>query len=203
MRIGALVLAAGRSWRFAGGNKLLAPLSGVALVARAVTSALASRASPVVVVTGYDAAEVSAALGDLPVVFAHNGVAEQGLASSLQAGLWRLGNTVDGAVVCLADMPYVRPVHIDRLCEAFERSRGRAVCAPTFQGQRGNPVLWPASLFGALLQLRGDTGGRDLLDTATLVERVPVDDAGVLIDVDTLPDLVRCDSIANAITDPR
>jgi molybdenum cofactor cytidylyltransferase len=169
-----------------GANKLLAEIGGAPMVARCVDAALASAARPVVVVTGHDAAAVRAALAGREVAFAHNPEPEAGQSASLRAGIAALGDEVDGALVCLADMPWVRAEHIEALLAAFEASGGRAICVPTFDGARGNPVLWPARHFGEIGALRGDAGARTLLDAhADAVCYVPVSDAGVTLDVDT------------------
>jgi molybdenum cofactor cytidylyltransferase len=89
-------------------------------------------------------------------------------------------------VVCLGDMPFVRAEHVAALLGAFEASGGRAICAPRFDGRRGNPVLWPARCFAEMEALGGDAGARALLDAhAAEVCYVPVADAGVVLDVDT------------------
>jgi molybdenum cofactor cytidylyltransferase len=184
--VGAVVLAAGLSRRMNGANKLLAELGGVPIVARAVDAVLATRARPVVVVTGHDAARVRAALAGRPVGFAHNPDPAAGLSASLRAGIAALGTQVDAAVVCLADMPWVRPAHVEALIDAFEGRAARPICVPSFEGRRGNPVLWPARHFAAIAALHGDTGARALLEAhAAEVCYVPVADPGVTRDVDT------------------
>ncbi|HKA14640.1 MAG TPA: nucleotidyltransferase family protein [Myxococcota bacterium] len=190
-RVAAVVLAAGRSTRMRGVNKLLAPLCGGPLVARAVDAALASRAEAVVVVTGFQAARVRRALAGREVEFAHNRSYARGLSSSLRRGLRSLGEATDGALICLADMPWVSAAHLDRLIAAFGRA-DRPICVPARGGRRGNPVLWPARHFAALCALRGDRGGRALLRRhADEVVRVAMPDAGVTRDVDTPTDYSR------------
>ncbi|HEY0836513.1 MAG TPA: molybdopterin-binding/glycosyltransferase family 2 protein, partial [Azospirillum sp.] len=123
-RIAALVLAAGRSTRMGGPNKLLADLDGRALVARTVDAALASRARPVIVVTGHQRDEVTAALAGRPVQFVHNPDFAEGLSTSLRAGLAAVPADADGALVCLGDMPEVSGVVIDRLIAAYNPVEG-------------------------------------------------------------------------------
>ncbi|MBV8472012.1 MAG: NTP transferase domain-containing protein, partial [Hyphomicrobiales bacterium] len=101
--IGAIVLAAGRATRFrAGGgaesSKLVASLGGEPLVRHAARAALASRARPVVAVTGHAREDIKAALAGLDVVFAHNPDYASGLASSLKAGIAALPESVAGAL---------------------------------------------------------------------------------------------------------
>lgn len=190
-RVGALLLAAGLSRRM-GENKLLLPLGGAPVVAHSADAVLASGAEPVVVVTGRDAEAVRTALAGRALVFAHNPAAEAGLAGSLRVGLAALPADVDGALVCLADMPWQRAADLAALIAAFRASGGRAICAPVFAGRRGNPVLWPARYFAALAALHGDRGARELLTAhASEVCYVPVSDAGVTRDVDTPEDLGR------------
>src|SRR5262249_43408777 len=102
----ALVLAAGTSSQIPE-HDLLLELGGLSLVRRAVLEALASRASSVVVVIGHRSEEVRVALAGLQVVFAVNPTPERGLSSSLRAGIEALDDTVDGVLVCFADMPDV------------------------------------------------------------------------------------------------
>ena len=112
--IAALVLAAGRSSRMGGPNKLLAEISGRPLVRIVAEAALASRARPVLVVTGHQRERVEAALAGLPVEFVHNPAFAGGLGTSLRAGIAALPAQADGAIVCLGDMPQVDATMIDR-----------------------------------------------------------------------------------------
>jgi len=191
-RIAAVVLAAGRSSRMGGTNKLVADLNGAPLVARTVDAVLASAARPVVVVTGHQAQEVRTALGERPVTFAHNPDFADGLSTSLRAGLAALPAEVDGALVCLGDMPMVGGAVIDRLIAAFNPAEGRAICVPVSHGKRGNPVLWDRRFFADMARISGDTGAKHLIGLNTeQVCEVPVDDSGVLDDVDTPDGLAR------------
>ena len=162
-KVGAVVLAAGRSERMGGVHKLTATIRGKALVRIAAEAALASRARPVTVVTGYLAGRVSEALAGLPVAIVHNPGFADGLSTSLRAGLASLPSDIDGAVVLLADMPEIAGRMIDRLIEAFDPEAGRLIVVPTVGGRRGNPVLWSARFFPELMQVSGDAGGRSVI----------------------------------------
>ncbi len=149
------MLAAGRSTRMGGANKLTAEIGGKPLVRTVAEQALASRARPVIVVTGHQRERVEAALAGLPVQFVHNPDYEQGLSTSLKAGIAALPSDVDGAVICLGDMPQVSAALIDRLIEAFDPERGALIVVPTVDGKRGNPVLWSRRFFPDLSALAG------------------------------------------------
>lgn len=183
--IAAVVLAAGRASRM-GDNKLLLELGGRSLVRHAVMAALASRAHPVVVVTGNDAERVRAALSDLDVRFVHNADFASGMASSLRAGIAAVGD-VAGALVCLGDMPRVTHAHLDALIAAFESAHDDgAIVVPTCERKRGNPVLWGRRHFADIAALTGDVGARALIEQASAsVVWVPLDDPAILVDVDT------------------
>lgn len=190
-KIAAIVLAAGRSTRMGGPNKLLAEISGRPLVRIAVDEALASRANPVVVVTGHQRERVDAALHGLKVNILHNPDFAEGLSTSLRAGLNALPADVDGVVVLLADMPQVDAALIDRLIAAFDPGQGALAVVPTIEGKRGNPVLWSRRFFPELIALEGDVGARHLIGQyAEAVVEVPVTGRGALADIDT-PDALN------------
>lgn len=184
-RIAALVLAAGRSTRMGGSNKLLCEIDGIPMLLRAVNAACASRCVQTLVVTGNEAARIEAMLAERPVSLAHNPAYADGLASSLRAGLRALPRDLDGVLVLLGDMPHITAAHIDRLLAAFDVQDPRVV-VPERNGRRGNPVLWPRHLLPQLLHLQGDTGARALLDENPAAQtRVSFDDNAVFTDIDT------------------
>ena len=121
-RIAAIVLAAGRSTRMGGPNKLLAEIGGRPLVRIAAEAALASRARPVIVVTGHQREQVEEALAGLPVRLVHNPDFADGLGTSLKAGIAAVPADADGAIVCLGDMPQVDAAP-DRPADRRLRSR--------------------------------------------------------------------------------
>ncbi len=185
-RVAVLVLAAGQSRRMGRLNKLVQPLGTKPMVAFPVDAALASKASEVVVVTGHEPREVETALAGRTLRFVHNPHFDEGLSTSLQAGIAALGAHVDGAVVCLGDMPRITAQHLDRLIAAFDPEEGRSIVVPTVDGKRGNPVLWGRRHFPAMQDLAGDVGARHLIgaNESELVE-VPMEDDAALVDIDT------------------
>lgn len=203
MTVAALILAAGTSSRMrrarARGardevaNKLLAEVGGRPMVARVAEIALASRARPVVVVTGFEGGLIAAALAGLAVAIVPNPDYNLGLSASLKAGFAALrGTNVAGALVLLGDMPHLTTATLDRLIAAFAQSGGQAICVPEAEGRRGNPVLWPADLFAEMAGLAGDKGARDLLARhPDRIEPVAAPADEIFADVDTPEDLAR------------
>jgi molybdenum cofactor cytidylyltransferase len=184
--IAAVVLAAGRSTRMGGPNKLIEKIGGKPLVRIAVEAALASRAKPVIVVTGHQRNAVEATLIGLPVQLTHNPDFARGLGTSVRAGIAAVPASADGAVICLGDMPQVDAGLIDRLIAAFAPEQGALAVLPTIDGGRGNPVLWARRFFPELATLEGDVGARNLIGRySEAVIEVPVTGKGALVDIDT------------------
>ena len=161
--VAAIILAAGRSTRMGGPNKLLAELGGKPLVRIVAEQVLASRAQGVIVVTGHQADEVKKALHGLKVTFAHNPDFAEGLAGSVKAGIAAVPASADGAVICLGDMPLISADLVDRLIEAFAPDRGHLIVVPVSDSRRGNPVLWSRRFFNELMTLDGDIGARHII----------------------------------------
>ncbi|HLJ82129.1 MAG TPA: nucleotidyltransferase family protein [Ktedonobacterales bacterium] len=156
-----IVLAAGRSSRM-GAHKLLLPLGGRPLVGYAVRAALASRAHPVFVVLGHEAGQVRAALPAGAFQIIENPRYAEGMATSLRAGIAAVPVEATGAIVLLADQPLLRSEHVNRLL-AEAKAAPEAIVAASYDGQRGNPVYFPRALFGELLVVEGDEGGRSVI----------------------------------------
>jgi len=182
----AIILAAGRSTRMGGPNKLLAELGGKSLVRLVTEQALASKAHDVIVVTGHQAELVEKALAGLDVKFVRNPDFAEGLASSVKAGIAAVPDDADGAVICLGDMPMISAQLIDHLIEAFAPDRGNLIAVPVSDGRRGNPVLWSRRFFNELMALDGDIGARHLIARhGEAVAEVAVEGFGAFLDIDT------------------
>lgn len=189
-RIAGIVLAAGRSSRM-GANKLLESVNDKPMVRAAVEAAVHGNLAPVIVVTGFEPNKVASMLGGLDTVFAHNPNYEDGLSTSLAAGIAAVPEACEAACVLLADMPGVTADHVKRLVAAFDPGAKAAICVPTYRGQRGNPVLFARDFFPAMQSLSGDVGARSIIkENAAVVREVEMPDAGVLADVDT-PDALH------------
>ena len=197
-RTAAIILAAGSSRRMGRDNKLLLPYRNAPLVTHAVEAALASRADPVIVVTGHEQEAVRAALSDMNVQFANADNHAEGMSRSLQAGLAGLPEEINGAVIMLGDMPLVQSATVDRLIESFDPWADASICIPVHDGKRGNPILLAREFFAEIMTLEGDTGARSILaDHGEQIVEVPVNDAGVLRDFDTAEDLDKAHHAAS------
>ncbi|TFF27816.1 4-diphosphocytidyl-2C-methyl-D-erythritol kinase [Jiella endophytica] len=180
-----VVLAAGRSSRMGGPNKLLADFGGKPLIRRSVEAALAAKnAETVRVVVGHMRAEIRAALEGLAIEIVDNPHFADGLSTSLKAG-FRASMDADGVMVMLADQPLLRAHDLDRLIAAFTgRGRG-AIVAASDRGARRNPVILSRDFASDIDGLTGDVGAARIIaahpDALTEVEI----GAAASLDVDT------------------
>lgn len=159
-----LVLAAGESQRM-GRPKQLLPVDGQPLLRHVAKTALSAPVSPVIVVLGARAAEIAPCLDGLAVQVATNERWAEGLGSSLRGGLQALaarGPAPAGVIVVLADQPDFSAAHLASLIETH-RTTGKPIVASAADGVLRPPVLFTAAWFPRLLELRGDTGARALL----------------------------------------
>ncbi len=172
-----IILAAGSSSRMGKGrHKLLLPLHDRPVLAHVLDAALASQARPVVLILGYQAEQVRAHISaytthpDLHII--ENLHYLQGMSTSMRLGILTLqtngytkspGKEVDSALVLPGDQPLITAQDIDTLIATY-RSSGKRIIAPIYEGKRGNPILFDASLFPELLEVTGDEGGRSVLE---------------------------------------
>lgn len=179
---GAIILAAGQSRRM-GSNKLVAHLNGKPLVAHVADAIDAANLPPPIVVLGHAADEVRAALTGRAVRFVTAEDHAQGMSRSLAAGIAAVRDAWEATIICLGDMPLISPRLLSRLAA---RASPPAIRIPTFEGRRGNPVLWGRDYYAALAALEGDTGARPLFEQhASRITLVPWTDDSIHYDVDT------------------
>lgn len=194
-KVAAVVLAAGSSRRMGVRHKLLESLGGTQMVSLVIDSALSSMAFSTTVVIGFRGEEIRTALEGRNVTIVENPDYDAGLAGSLKLGLSSLSADIDGAIIILADMPFVDAGLIDTLLGAFGSARGQYIIVPVKSGRLGNPVVWPARFFTEIMKLDGDSGARKILNRfAENVTAVPVLDDAAFFDVDTPSELDQANS---------
>jgi len=181
-----ILLAAGASKRF-GADKLMHPLAGGTTVAVAALANLRSALPHVIAVVRPGATALENLLSEAGATVILCADADQGMGASLASAV-RATSHVDGWVVALADMPFIRPLTIAKIAASL--AAGAAIVAPAWRGERGHPVGLSARFRPQLEALRGDEGARALLkENADSIELIEVDDPGVRRDIDTPADL--------------
>ncbi|HET8775633.1 MAG TPA: NTP transferase domain-containing protein [Thermoanaerobaculia bacterium] len=186
MTVSAIVLAAGQATRF-GQCKQVLRLGGKTILDHVLDHLRASAVDEIVVVLGAHAEEIRQQVR-LPERVVTNPDYANGMSSSIQAGLRALPESAEAALIVLGDQPFVTPGTIDLLIDEYRRGRPQVV-VPTHHGFRGNPVLVDRSLFPEMLDIRGDVGCRAIFgEHAQSIVKLPVDDRGILVDIDTRED---------------
>lgn len=189
-KVAAIVLAAGASTRY-GQPKQLLPVGDKTMLQYVVDIVLASPVDQTIVVLGHRASEIGATLKDGPADIVTNEEWEAGLSTSVQAGLRAVRPDAQAALFVLADQPAITPEIIAALLGRYQET-GAPIVVPTYQGKRGNPVLFDRSLFAELMKVQDDQGGRQLIDVyGDKTEKVEVGSEAVLVDVDTETDYHR------------
>ena len=161
--IATVILAAGASRRL-GRAKQMERMGAETLLERAVRVAGEAGLGPVLMVVRPDDLAVVAEARRLPCHVVLNGMAEEGMAASIRAGVEALPREAVGMVVMTCDQPAVSAAHLRALAGEGER-----VTASAYAGRRGVPAYFPAAVLGELLALRGDEGARELLGGARTV----------------------------------
>ncbi len=139
-----------------------------------------------IVITGHQDALIRNALRKKPVRFVHAPDFADGISASLRAGIVALDNQVQGALICLGDMPLVDPHIMRQIIEAYDPTQRHEIVLPVYENQRGNPVLWGKRFFPELSQLTGDAGGHKILHRhKSFIAEIAVGSEAVRLDFDT------------------
>ncbi|HXW67868.1 MAG TPA: nucleotidyltransferase family protein [Thermoplasmata archaeon] len=181
----ALLLSGGASSRFGGTPKALAGAGERSIIRRMVQMSVAEGFDPIVVVVGPHRAPIAHELRDLPVELVDSEQWYEGRTASVQSGLRAIPEPRD-VLLWPVDHPFVSARTLDRLAAARDSDALALWFIPTFQGRGGHPVLWKEAVRGEVLELRPDAPIRALLpELGPQIRRVPVDDPGVVANIDT------------------
>lgn len=183
-KVSAILLAAGESKRM-GVPKLLMPLGKSTILEQTIDNLLNSAVSDVIIVLGHKAEEVRQKIAAKPVKIVLNPDYQEGMSTSIIAGLSHISSKAEAVMLLLADQPFVDSRTINKLIEQFYAS-DKGIVVPVYQGKRGHPVIFAIKYKVELLGLKGDVGGREIIERHpedTL--EVAVDSPAINIDIDT------------------
>jgi molybdenum cofactor cytidylyltransferase len=192
-RVSAVVLAAGASTRMGRAKQLLS-LGETTVLTRTIENVRSAGLDDIVLVLGASAEEIrrqlpQSLLEGLRIVVNH--AYGQGISSSLREGLSNIDSRSDAALIILGDQPFLRPLTLHQIIDRYRGSRAQIV-VPTYQGERGNPVLLDRSVFSEAMVLEGDVGCRAIFaNHLEGIFKVEVEDMGVLLDLDDPADYER------------
>jgi molybdenum cofactor cytidylyltransferase len=184
-RIGAIVLAAGRSTRM-GVTKMTLPWGDTTVIGQVVRVLVDSGVPDILVVTGGAQSEVQQALQGLPVREVYNPEYQQReMLSTFKLGLSNQGDHLDAVLVVLGDQPQIERKVVQSLIKVYSETRS-ALVVPSFQMRRGHPWLMDRSLWPAALELQEPATLRDFLaEYQSSIQYVNVDTPSILQDLDT------------------
>jgi molybdenum cofactor cytidylyltransferase len=184
-KVAALLMAAGNSRRMGGPNKLLMTLHNQPLIHFSINAVQGAKFTARVVITGRDGDNITALADGFEVV--HNPHFAEGFGTSLAAGFSALLNDldIDGALVMLADMPLIKAADLNILIAAFVAGNGQAIIRATHNGQPGNPVIIPKTLFAEMAKLNGEQSGQAIIKASGLPVVLVEIGPAALADADT------------------
>ena len=188
--IHGMLLAAGESRRM-GFPKALLEVDGDTFIAH-LAAAMLQVVPRLMIVVGAYADRVGAAIpNDARINVVHNPDWPLGQLSSIKAGLRAIAPEADAVMIHLTDHPTVKAETFEAVATAYDKSRKPIVIA-RHQGRRGHPVLFDRAMFAELLDAPEDQGARVVVNADPgRVQYVEVEDAGILLDLDTPEDLAR------------
>lgn len=188
--VAAIVLAAGMSRRM-GTPKQLLRIDGKTVLERTLENVCKSEVDEIVLVLGFAADVVEKEISTQGIKVVRNDRYEQGMGTSLRAGIAAVDPNAEAALIVLADQPFVQTATLNKLIEHHQTAKAQIVI-PTYRGFRGNPVLLDRSVFPEMQGLSGDVGCRAIFGGHTEnIRKLTVDDAGILQDIDSRDDFER------------
>ncbi len=186
-KVSAILLGAGQSRRM-GFDKLSLPLGKKTVLERSVDAFVRSNVKEVVVVLGGRTKALRGTLEGFKVKVIINPQYRKGMSTSIRQGIRAISPESQGILIALGDQPFVKRRTINALIGAFFR-RKRGIVVPSFRGEKGHPVIFDRRYKKELLALRGDAGGKRVLEKYSHdVTEVQTKCEGVVKDLDTRED---------------
>jgi molybdenum cofactor cytidylyltransferase len=191
--ITAIILAAGEGKRM-GQPKALVEIDGVSFLEQIIAKLRDTNFEPIIVVGGANANQVEKQCTQLEVHFVENKSWQSGQFSSLKVGLAAREIGTDGILIALVDHPFVETRTYQRLREAHFKHPD-SIIIPVYQGKRGHPTIIPHKIANEINAAPNGLNLREIIrGHQNLLVELPVDDVGILKDIDTIQDLEEINS---------
>jgi len=189
-QIAAIILAAGSSRRFGKSNKLLAKLVDRPVLDHVLSAVGTLPLCDIKAVLSEQSDEICDLCNKHGIGWIVNSQAHLGMGASISAGATAIDGVADGLMITLGDMPFIKEETHHALLTAFSNAPTGSIIAPTIDGARGHPVIFSACYLPDLKNLNGDRGALKIINAnSRLAIDVPVDDPGILQDIDHPGDL--------------
>jgi molybdenum cofactor cytidylyltransferase len=185
-----IVLAAGKSTRMRGRNKLLVRIHKKAIIRRVVETTLSAYVDEVIVVLGWEANKVRDELRDLPCRFVVNEDYAKGQSGSVKAGLAEIEAGTEAVLILPGDVAMIDTHSINKVIEAYNK-RNSPIVVASHAGRHGHPILLSKKLFNEIELINEATFGlKSVVDRhESEVQTVEIGSENVLLDIDTPQDL--------------
>ena len=192
--ISAILLAAGQSKRMEGENKLTKEINGIPLIKYAVKNILGSTVDELIIVVGHEKEILEKTIeGNKKIKFVYNSNFTSGVASSIKIGLENISKKSEAFFICLGDMPNVSQNIYNKLIKSrnnynkkFSTKYKKEIIIPTFEEQYGNPILFSKYMKEKIMQVKGDTGAKKILELYKKnIIKVKINNRGVLENFNT------------------
>jgi molybdenum cofactor cytidylyltransferase len=189
--ITAIILAAGESKRM-GQPKMLLPWGNDTVLSHVIKLFQEAGLEDILVITGGAKDQVEKAIAPLKVRTIFNKQFADGeMLTSIQCGISALARQTQAVLIGLGDQPQVQAGSVRMVCDAYRKSKSQIV-VPSFNMRRGHPWLVERSLWNDFMDIKSPQSPRDFLNTHNeKIQYVPVEDPGILADLDTPEDYQR------------
>lgn len=190
--ISAIVLAAGKSKRMLGENKLLKKYRNRQLIDYILKTLAQSNIKKIIIVVGYQHNKIIHSVRlNKKVIFALNKNYKQGISSSIKCGIKKLNNKDKGFLIILADMPFITKVIINNICKNIVNNKKAEIFIPVYKGQEGNPVGFKTSFIKKIEKIKGKYGAKKIIKSnKEKISYIKVESKSILNDFDKKGDFI-------------
>jgi molybdenum cofactor cytidylyltransferase len=187
--ISAILLAAGKSKRLKGENKLIKNFKGKPLINHILSSLIKSKVNTIFIVVGYQNQKIKKiAYKNKKITFVTNLNYKKGISSSINSGLKRISKKNIGFLITHGDMPLISKTILNTLCSAL-KNKDKEIFVPVYKKKLGNPLAFKYSMIKSLKKIKGDKGAKKLIrSNKQKVQLVKMKSKSILIDFDQLKD---------------
>ena len=187
--ITAILLAAGRSKRIKGQNKLSKKFKGKPLINHILKSLIKSKVNRIIIVLGYENKKIKKiSLKSKKITFAVNSNYLKGISTSIKCGLKKISKKNIGFLIAHADMPLVSKTILNALCSAL-KNKNEEIFIPVYKKRIGNPLAFKYSMIKSLKRIKGDRGAKKLIrSNKSKIKLMKMKSKSILIDFDQLKD---------------
>ena len=171
-----------------GKNKLLLPWGKKTIFEHCLETLLRSEVKEVIVVINDRLKELIPPINTQKIKVIINPHYKRGMSTSIRQGVQAIAPGSEGILIALGDQPFIKTRTINAMIKAFEQGR-EGIIIPSFKGKRGNPVIFHRRFRRELLNLKGDAGGKSIVERHPgEILDIPLKSEGVVKDIDLWED---------------